>query len=182
MLSAGVSIALSGTCSVGALTFSNFSIFAGSTPVSITGFAASVFVTTGLNGLAFSYNNLGNSTMGFDDIQFKFQETPSGLISDIFLSGGSSQNTTESICSTAFNTSESCPGGTVLGTGSAGTGVTVHIAIASNPNGSNSIDYFLKDITGGSGVGQNLTPEPLSLSMVGIGLLGLGALARRRKV
>lgn len=176
-LTANSTISLTGTCALGAVSFNNFAIYGASVPTQLSGFVASVSVDSSTNTLLFFYNNLGNSTSGYDDIHITFQGTPSTFIYGMTLGAGSSQGTAELVCSTSFiGNTENC-GGTLLGSGSAGTGASATFNIGPNAGGT---DYFLKDITGGSGVSQILAPEPMSLSMMGLGLLGLGALARKR--
>jgi len=41
-------------------------------------------------------------------------------------------------------------------------------------------DFFLKDVSGGSQFTQTFVPEPVTMSLMGVGLLGLGILGRRK--
>jgi len=167
-------------CTVGTITFSNFQVYGANTfvPTSISG--GVVIPSVSPNTLAFSYTNLtttnGTSSSGVGgvgDIRITFQSN--APLSGIGLGGGTSSSVTELVCSSAF-LGESC-NGSVLGTATVSNGGSATIILS----GFNGGEFFLKDIAGGSGVTQTFIPEPMSLSMMGLGLLGLGALARKRR-
>jgi hypothetical protein len=168
------------TCTVGSTVFSNFTI-TGENLFVPSSFSASANYSG--NVLSFTFTNLtttnGTSSSGVGgvgDIFLSFQS--SNPLSSIILGGGSTNATTETICTAAFS-GENC-GGTVLGTNTASGGASVTINVA----GYSTIEFIGKDIAGGSGLTQTIgssVPEPMTLSMMGFGLLGLGLIARRRK-
>jgi hypothetical protein len=63
-----------------------------------------------------------------------------------------------------------------LGTGAVSGGGTTFFAVL--PAGT---DFVYKDVNGVSEFAQTVVPEPMTLSMMGIGLLGLGLLRRRAR-
>jgi hypothetical protein len=151
--------------------FSNFQVSA------ITGFsnfAFSITIQETLSGISIGYTGLTPS----QDFQLTYQVNP-GLSAMLLLSN--SATVTELICSNVYDPgSNSCvgAGGTVLNSPNPANitpGGALLITVA--PSGSN---FVFKDIAGGSDVIQNVIPEPMTFSLVGIGLLGLGLAARRR--
>ncbi|MEQ1947552.1 MAG: PEP-CTERM sorting domain-containing protein [Bryobacteraceae bacterium] len=167
-------------CTIGNLTFSNFQFFGANTfvPTSMSG--GVVIASANPTTLSFSFTNLNTTNQtsssgvgGVGDIRITFES--SGPVSGIVLGGGTASSVSEAICSSAF-VGETCTG-TVLGTGSVINGGSTLITLSLFNGG----EFFLKDIAGGSGVTQTLVPEPMSLSLMGFGLLGLGVVARKRR-
>lgn len=161
------------TCTIGSITFSDFFVVAENSLVPTTFAPTATLINA--NTLSFTYSGLGSGA----DIQFGFKST-GGSVSSILLGGGGSTTTTEIICTVAF-TGESCLGGSVLGGPTTVTnGGSATITLASNPS---DVYYYSKDITGGSGVTQsfNIVPEPMTMSLMGVGLLGLGLVRRYRR-
>ena len=156
-------------CNAGAFTFTNFNVFANAGFTSPTSFDFTVYEQP--NGISFGFTNLGSK-----DILIAYTVTPG--LSGMILSA-STATVTESICSISYDitTHTDCTfnGGTPLGSGGITGGGTTFISVS--PNGSN---FVVKDITGGSEVSQTVIPEPMTLSLVGLGLLGLGFSGRRR--
>lgn len=170
----GTVLDLTGTCSAAGSTFSNFVVDAatGFGSGGLTGLSVTVYEdTSNPDNLDFVTTNLGSA-----DIQIYFQASPG--VSEISLNG-EGENITEYVCSAPVTVGlESCSNssGVALGGELSTSGTT------SESINSATTDYFEKDDSGGSafeeGFGSTV-PEPMTLSMLGIGLLGLG-LARRR--
>lgn len=148
-------------CNVGGVIFAGFQVFAAS------GFAGSGFsmtVTETATGLNFSYTSLSAGK----DVQLTFEVTPG--LPGILLSSVTS-SITEVVCadpfdpgcSTALGFGEITPGGSTL--------------ISMSPSGKN---YIFMDIGGGSDLQQTVVPEPMTVSMIGLGLLSLGLVRRYR--
>jgi hypothetical protein len=163
------------------LTFSNFSY-----DVTNGGFTTSsptinlILASASGGTTAFDFNpNLGSNS----DLEFEFEVT--GGVQAITLSLNSASGfVNETVC-TKFTPDGNCAdgGGTQIGT-------TIGVTPAS-PNASVNLGgtyqniWIFKDINVGSAGGLSevnqgfLTPEPLTFSLVGAGLLGLGLLRRR---
>ena len=158
------------SCSIGVYTFSNFSVF-GNVVVEgggLTNFSLTESATTSSISFGFSPN------LGSDDIGLMFQISP-GLSAEV-LTAGPGTRVSELICSVATTTAGGCSG-TVLSQNSSW--------VALNGGSSLSLitaagtDFVFKDISGGSSVTQSIVPEPMTLSLVGFGLLGAGLFGRR---
>ncbi len=190
-----------GGCTVGNDLFSNFQV---SNASAGTGTAEIDIVQGGVlfNGSTISINfnpNLGTATTGgtITDLHFSFTVTGgligAGLdntnsinssINEIACTGTSSLSgcTAPIIWNTvdASGQASQCIGTTITGNGSTG---------VCNWGGNQAIVNFFKDISiGDPATSHNtsftetfVTPEPVTLSLMGIGLLGVGLMSRRRK-
>ena len=184
----GTANVVGSTITCGPFVFSNFTVTpnTGSTAtISMTAFSFSSWdVATGFADLSFQ---IGNQSAGLNDILFGYQVT--GPLNGIDLSNGAtSVNVTisESVCLVQF-VNGVCSSQPNLLTG------TNPLVAGPNTSVVNSFTtvqsaWILKDIRIGAGgfisdfseSHHSPVPEPMTLSMMGIGLLGLG-LARRRQ-
>jgi hypothetical protein len=172
--------------SCGGLTFSNFSAtdFGNSNGVFVTLGDANFDSATGYVNLTFSPNLL--NVQAFQDFHLFF--TVTGAINGIDLSvGGALASINERACKNGVLVSGNCT------TGEDQLASLINSSGATNVSASfaqNTSTFIYKDI--GHQVGGDLTsftqsfhtstvPEPMTLSMMGIGLLGLG-LARRKQM
>ena len=148
-------------------TFSNFSIYfnAGftSTPFSMT-------VTFNSNGDI----HFGSSEGPGQDINLQYEISP-GILGMTLSSGGSAGTSVlENICSTQQPFPGGSCGGTLLGSGSVTGPTSTFISVTGSAH-----DWVFKDISGTSTFDQTVIPEPMTYSLMGAGLLGLGLLGRR---
>ncbi|HEY2843536.1 MAG TPA: PEP-CTERM sorting domain-containing protein [Bryobacteraceae bacterium] len=181
-------------CTIGGLEFSNFTADNAGNSMGLE--VDLINATVDANGVVTLNFNPNMALSGSQDISLFFVVT--GGITQIDLSNGGSASTSiqERACSTPIDSSGACTGGSgnQLGGVSIGAmgGQTGSISL---PFTSTSPVYIFKDILKpADSVGDpeaHLTrfsqsfhtssvPEPMTLSMMGIGLLGLG-LARRRQ-
>ena len=176
-LADGVNLAPDTTdsCTVNGITFSNFSISGGAGTNFTSDFSFDVVVDS--NGdVNFHYSNLDGG-----DIELYFEVT-GGMTSDD-LEVGTASDITEVVCSTTFSAPNSTCLGTVLNQTS-----PFNVA-SSGPTSVTSLitpeatEYVVKDVDGGSefteSAGGSTVPEPMTLSLMGAGLLGLGMFGRR---
>lgn len=171
-VSDGTSLVGTGNCTVSGITFSNFEFTATTGFAASTPFSFSVALNPDGTTLDFHTTNMGGT--GEDGV-FTFQASPG--ISAITLSTGPADTVTESICASPFD--PSCPVGQVLNNSAL---VSTNESVSSSTVNAASVDYFFKDDSGGSDFFQGIAsvPEPMTLSLMGAGLLGLGLFGRRR--
>ena len=153
--------------------FSNFGIYG------VGGTSYLLNVTVIGDTLNITTNNLTGEDL---KIYFQTSSEPIGVI----LAAGGGDSVTETACDTAFNSSsgsEVCSGNLLLAGPSVvagGLSCAGCSGVSANINFSNTgTDYFVKDDSGGSFVSQTFIPEPMTFSLVGVGLLGLGLAGRR---
>lgn len=169
-MSNGVTLAQDtlGTCTIGSITFSNFQV-SGVGPFNLNTpffFEAQIDPTAGID---FTYTNLNGA-----DIELEFEVSPGVTVA--ILNNGTSTSVTENICSNnpglpGTTCTSLLPGGTLNSNS-----LNPSVIGAVTPN---SVDWVLKDITGGSDVNQVFGPEPMTMSLMGAGLLGLGLIGRK---
>lgn len=171
-----------GSCTMDGYTFSNFDVY------TQTGFTSgetfSLTVTTdsgGTEGLLAVAYSCGPTPCSTGDFIFTYEITPG--ISEMTLIDGTASSVTENVCSglaSTYGTTTACSSTplAVLSVDETGSPnpyqETVPVTYASQ-------DIVAKDVNGGSEFYQAVVPEPMTLSLMGIGLLGLGFLGRRIK-
>ncbi|MGO4883360.1 MAG: PEP-CTERM sorting domain-containing protein [Bryobacteraceae bacterium] len=195
---AGGEVLASTTITCGGLTFSNFEV------LNPTGGASGIvdFLTGDYNDpscpnqvcISFNPNLQSNQDEGF-------AFTVTGGINEIDLGvGGTNANITELACSSPVPTSGAgafeCPSGTQLGevtvaSGEIGPVTCSEPTLGCSPINPTSPVYIYKNINVGADGGlseftqsfdpSSSTPEPVSMVLLGSGLLGLGLLRRRSR-
>jgi hypothetical protein len=160
------------SCVVGGSVFSNFQVVGGAGTDFVSpgdGFSLSVDVTSA-NTAEFLFTNLGTG-----DIELYY--TAVGGFLQMTLNANSTTAITEVICGTPYAVPSSNCASPLNQTSPFG--VTSTDTVASTMVTAAAEDYIVKDITGGSEFTQSIAPEPMTLSLVGAGLLGLGILGRK---
>jgi hypothetical protein len=171
-------LSLSGTCSMEGYTFSNFDVYSQSGFA--TGNTLSLTVTIDSGGteglLAIAYGvNPGDPI----DVVVTYEITPG--VTQMELENGSASSVTENICSAlggTYGENTTCasaadtlaPQLNTYSSGPTTDSVSVMAALE---------DIVTKDVSGGSEIYQFVAPEPMTFSLMGIGLLGIGLVGRR---
>jgi hypothetical protein len=161
------------SCTEGIYTFSNFQLFGDTVPTTVSNFSLSLGPATNAAAgvLGFGYTDL--DTNG-DDFLVTFQIMP-GVGSIVLNSGATS--VTETICSVATSPS-TCPGVVLNKSPLSGNNTTM--PTASSLVTIAGTDFVVDDITGGSNITNNIVPEPVTFSLMGLGLLAIGLAGRKR--
>ena len=181
-LATGQDVKTIGSCTIGVLTFSNFdwSLASGSGgPVALSGLIPS-------NGLNFTPNMNGAGDLHFT---FSVSAAPGNVITAFLTNNGLGGTfVQEKVCSAPFTNPQL--NGTCAATTLANFGAASGVTTSGNLSTPQSTIWVWKDIfSDASGhltsfdqsfSSTTVTPEPMTLSMMGAGLLALG-LVRRKK-
>jgi hypothetical protein len=174
-LAQGGTLSQSGVlCADGANVFQNFSVFgdAISSPIS---FSLSTGPNTNAGSLLqdFLYNNLGA-----DDVQIRYQIVPA--VTGFTLFAPPNTTVTQVICSSRPGPTGSCPPANVLSLNpnwTASNGGSSFSSLKLPPGGpGDQIDWVFQNVAGAG----TLSPEPITFSLMGAGLLAIGILGRKR--
>jgi hypothetical protein len=173
-LAQGGTLSQSGVlCTDGINAFQNFSVFgdAISAPISFS-------LTTGPNTNAgsllqdFSYNNLGAN-----DIQITYQLVPG--VTGFTLFAPANTTVTQVICSVRTGPNGFCPPANVLSLNpnwTASNGGSSFSSVKLPPGGpGDQVDWVFQNVAAAG----TLSPEPITFSLMGAGLLAIGILGRR---
>ena len=190
------------SCTLGGLTFSNFQVIAATAgTISPEVDLVSTSTAGGAVSLAFNPNISAPSTGANQDV-WLFYQVSGGVSSVAGTVGGVNATMTEHVCSIAF-TSGHCPTADTLGgftifsapglnAGSASFANTGTVYLFKDisvsptqpsPNGG-GLTSFTQTITGGGGSGSGSggeVPEPVSVILMGSGLVALSLLRKVRK-
>jgi hypothetical protein len=158
------------SCQLGTNVFSNFSVVTNAGFPASSSFSLALSVNTNANTLDF-----GITLSAGEDVRLFYQISP-GAGGMAMTVAGAGSTIIETVCDQAF-TGVIC-GDTPL----------ANFAVSSNQTGQAfftpaATDFVFKDIQAGSGLSdftQQIIPEPMTLSLMGAGLLGLGIFGRRR--
>lgn len=182
--SVGANVLTAGfSCSVGGLTFSNFTSTNDNSSLGIT------IQTVNSDGFTLSPNLPTNGNPSLNDINLQFKVAGGVTGVGLSLNGVSSAFVTERVCdANGFGAPGSgiCADGNTLAFLTAfGGGLPKSVTFAT----ADPI-WIFKDINDGGAALSEVTqvytssstvPEPMTLSMMGVGLLGLSLISRRRK-
>jgi hypothetical protein len=172
-LSSGAVLTSTFSCTEGAYTFSNFVVTGDTVPTPITDFSVSTGPSTSASGLVLGIGYTDLDTNG-DDFTLTFEITPGVAFST--LGAGPAVSVTEDICASMQTPAGVCSSGNLnLSTLSAANGGTSGSAVTIA-----GTDYVFKDIAGGSNVEESFTPEPVTSSLMGLGLMAIGLAGRKR--
>lgn len=202
---------IGGSCTVGTLTFSNFSNFSqtgtlGFNPLGTNQTSRITVTNNGTTGIQFAYVTSDLGSTGFDltasanqsiAIAFEFDITSAaGPISSYFGQGTFADNKPGSF---QFNKDSSTPLGAFIGTATIADGGANYASptfLQSSAVTVNLSTFHVRDtvnLQGGGGAGTGfatnrnfsnvtqLLPEPMSMGLMGLGLLALGVIGRRVK-
>lgn len=169
-------------CVMGAFTFSNFDVYTQSGFQNGETLALEVTTDSGSTPglLALSLTCTADCPAGIGDYILTYTISPGPTSMTLY--DGTASSIEENIC----NASSGIVGGygelTECGSQVGTLSVTSTNTTASTTVTTAAIDYVTKDIDGGSESYQmpgGIVPEPMTLSMMGAGLLGLGLFGRR---
>lgn len=159
------------------LTFSNFSYDL--TNGSFTTVSPTVNLVSATPAVTVVFNPNLNSN---SDLELEFEVT--GGIDGVTLGFNGSTGFVNEVLCTVFTATGVCPQGDQIGTTLSVTPTNQNASLTLN--GSYSDVWVFKDINVGSGGGLSevsqsyIVPEPMTLSLMGAGLLGVGLIRRRR--
>jgi len=185
----GMDVTTIGSCTLGGLTFSTFTVNGVPNPPGSSVFLSSIGTQAGPGGevdLGFQIVTPWNgTTITQDDTILTYSVSGPGDIVGVnnLQSGGQGVVIQEIVCSVAF-VSGNCSQSNQLtnfsnppnNSGSFAAQSTIYILKDISQNGANaSISGFLNSVE------TSTVPEPATLSMMGLGLLGFGLIGRRRK-
>jgi hypothetical protein len=163
------------SCTEGIYTFSNFVVTGNTVPTPVADFSVMTGSATSAatDTLDFGYSNITGTGA---DFLLTYTITPGvGFAS---LAVGGSTTVSEILCSVAT------VGGTCGGTELASLGVnTVPPSNVSSDTSTVTAavtDYVSNDVTGGSDLTNDVAPEPVTFSLMGLGLLAIGFAGRKR--
>jgi hypothetical protein len=185
----GMDVTTIGSCTLGGLTFSSFTVNGVPNPPGTTIYLSSIGTQSGPGGevdLGFQLATPWNgTTVTASDTVLMYSVTGPGDIVGVnnLQSGGQGVVIQEIVCSVAF-VSGNCSQTNQLAnfsnpptsSGTFSAQSTIYILKDISQNGPNaSISGFLNSVE------TSTVPEPATLSMMGLGLLGFGLMGRRRK-